>query len=108
MTCSGKRRVFSSSSLIWICGWLAMTVHVEAADPPVLSGPISKCDAEMEYLSRISSTGGNTTSRANELDPQQGQQNRHGRCLAETWPLCIGVEEQGSLAGVLPGIELHA
>ena len=49
MTCLGKRRVFSSWSLIWICGgWL--TVHVEADDPPVLSGPISKCDAEMEYL----------------------------------------------------------
>jgi hypothetical protein len=50
-------RMFGIRSLIWICAWLASTAHMEAADPPVLSGPITKCDAEMEYLSRIRSTG---------------------------------------------------
>ncbi|MCP4615141.1 MAG: hypothetical protein GY844_01770 [Bradyrhizobium sp.] len=36
---------------------LCVSKQAEAADPPVLTGPITKCDAQMEYLSRIRSTG---------------------------------------------------
>jgi len=44
-------------SLLLACVWLGSSVPTKAADPPPLSGPIAKCDAQMEYLSQIKSTG---------------------------------------------------
>jgi hypothetical protein len=47
---------FASQSLL-LAGLLLCSAAPAAADPPPLSGPIAKCDAEMEYRSEIKSTG---------------------------------------------------
>jgi hypothetical protein len=47
---------FAMQLLRAACAWLAF-IGAAYADPPPLNGPIKKCDAEMEYLSQVKSTG---------------------------------------------------
>lgn len=48
---------FESQSLLFALVMICCVTPADAADPPPLSGPISKCDADMEYRSEIKSTG---------------------------------------------------
>jgi hypothetical protein len=57
MSLSSLRIPFAIRSMLLACIWLGSSVHPVAADPPPLNGPIVKCGAEMEYFSRIKSTG---------------------------------------------------